>query len=152
GAIWEKLQQLGNWIWEKTAPIRSLAEQAWIWIKNKLGIGEGPEGQNGILQWIQRKAEGIWTEHVKPFIERHKKPLMAEAGMLVLLSPAGPLVIVGGAIAGLVAGIRWIKQNLRDKQQVIQQRGLLKGVIIPALMSAVKSVSSSLQKSAAFVT
>src|SRR5262249_2356813 len=48
GWVWEKIQQLGSWIWEKTEPIRKAVSRAWKWIKDKLGIGEGPEGQDGI--------------------------------------------------------------------------------------------------------
>ena len=44
GAAWEKIQALGNWIWDKTEPVR----YAWTWIKKKLGVGEGAEGQDGL--------------------------------------------------------------------------------------------------------
>ena len=46
GQQWEQLQKLGEWIWDKTAPVRERAASAWTWLKNKIGVGEGPEGQN----------------------------------------------------------------------------------------------------------
>jgi phage-related protein len=50
GWVWDKISSFGRWLWDLTAPIRRALARAWRWIKNKLGIGEGPEGQNGILQ------------------------------------------------------------------------------------------------------
>ena len=50
------IQAAAQWIWDKTATIRAVAERAWIWLKNKIGIGEGAEGQNGILQWVAAQA------------------------------------------------------------------------------------------------
>ena len=64
------IQDVAQWIWDKTATIRAVAAEAWTWLKNKIGIGEGPEGQNGILQWVQRKLEAAWDwlkEKLAPF-------------------------------------------------------------------------------------
>ncbi|HET7833884.1 MAG TPA: DUF4157 domain-containing protein [Gallionella sp.] len=152
GAAWERVKQLGRWIWEKTAPIRSLLSRAWTWIKNKLGIGEGPEGQDGILQWVKRKAQTIWDERIKPFYERFRRPILVVAGVLVMLSPAGPVIAIGAAIGGLAAGIRWIRQNLRSREAVVQQRGVLQGVIIPGILGAVNRVSTFLVEKAQFIS
>ena len=76
---------MASWIWEKTIPIRRILNRAWVWIKNRLGIGEGPEGQNGILQWVQRKAQQVWDERIKPFIERYKRPLMVIGGVQLIM-------------------------------------------------------------------
>jgi phage-related protein len=151
GAAWERIQQLGRWIWEKTAPIRRILNRAWTWIKNKIGIGEGPEGQDGILQWVQRKAQAVWDQHLKPFYERYRRPILIVAGVLVMLSPAGPLIAIGAAIGGLAVGIRWIRQNLRNRQAIVQQRGYLQGVIIPGIMGAVNRVSAFVLEKAQFI-
>src|SRR5262249_1574193 len=86
GRVWEEVERIGRWIWEKTQPVRDLAARAWRWLKNLIGIGEGEEGQNGILQWFQRKASAAWdwvAEKIAPF----KKQLLIIAGVLVMLSP-----------------------------------------------------------------
>src|SRR5438105_12905128 len=53
------------------------------------------EGQNGILQWVQRKVESVW-EWFKAKIEPYKKQLVIVAGVLggivLLASPAGPIL------------------------------------------------------------
>jgi hypothetical protein len=151
GEAWDKLQALGRWIWDKTAPVRDRISRAWTWLKNKLGIGEGPEGQDGILQWVQRKAEQVWDQKIKPFVDRFRKPLMVIGGVLLLLSPAGPIIAIGAGIAGLIMGIRWIKQNMATRDGVVSQRDFLRGTILPALMGAVGAVTGALSKAAAFV-
>jgi hypothetical protein len=151
GAVWEKIQGLAAWIWKKSEPLRKLGERAWTWLKNKLGVGEGPEGQDGLLQWVQRKAGEAW-DWVKAHIEPIKKPLMVVGGILLLLSPAGPLIAIGAGVAGLILGIRWIRQHLNSPNGVVDQQSFVRHTILPAIMGAVDSVTSALRKAAAFVT
>lgn len=151
GQAWEKIQQFSTGVWTKTEPIRKATGRAWTWIKNKLGIGEGPEGQNGILQWVQRKAEGAWG-WIKAKIEPFKKPLLIVGGVLLLLSPAGPLIALGAGVAGLIVGIRWIHQHWHTPQFVIQMRETLHNTIIPGIMNAVNSVKSALTRATNFIT
>ena len=150
GAIWEKIQRFGNWVWEKTQPIRDLLGRAWKWIKDKLGVGDEPEGQNGLLQWFQKKAAAAW-DWLKAKIEPIKKPLMVVAGVLVMLSPAGPIIAIGAAVGGLIMGIRWIRQHLNTPDGVVKNRGVLQGVIIPGIMNAVKGLTGKLSSIAASI-
>ena len=143
GVVWEKIEQLASWIWKKTEPIRDLAARAWRWVKNKLGIGEGPEGQNGLLQWVQEKASAVW-DVVKAKIEPIRKPLMVVAGILLAFSPAGPILLIAGAAVGLYKAVRWIKANLSTPDGVVRQREALRTQIIPAITSAVAGVSGRL--------
>lgn len=151
GQAWEQIQRFGRWIWDKAAPIRNVLARAWTWVKNKLGIGEGPEGQDGILQWVQRKAQEVWDEHIRPFIERHRRPLMVIAGILVMMSPAGPFIAVGAIIGGLIIGIGWIRRHLRTPSGVVNQRDFLRQVIVPGILSAIGRVSTFLTEKARLV-
>ncbi len=155
GAVWEKIQQLGSWIWEKTEPIRNKVAKAWTWLKNKLGIGEGPEGQNGLLQWVQNKASEAW-EWIKQKIEPIKKPLLIVAGVaggiVVMLSPAGPFIAAGAAIGGLIAGIRWIRQHLNKPDGVVSNRDMLQKVIIPGIINAIHSFTGKIASAASAIT
>ncbi len=151
GAVWDKLSQLGNWIWEKTAPVRKALSRAWTWVKDKLGIGEGPEGQNGLLQWVQRKAGEAW-DWIKAKLEPIRKPLMVVGGILLMLSPAGPVIAIGGAVYGLIRGVSWLASQLRSSGSVVGQRGVLEGTIIPGIMRAVDAVTGALGRAAAFIT
>jgi phage-related protein len=140
GAIWEEIERIGRWIWEKTQPVRDWLSRAWRWLKNLIGIGEGEEGQNGILQWFQRKASAAWDwvmEKIAPF----KRQLLIVAGVLVMLSPAGPIIAIGAAAAGILRGIQWIRQNMRSRSAVVQQQSFLRGTILPAILGAIDRVS-----------
>jgi hypothetical protein len=143
GAVGEKIQQLGAWIWEKTQPVRDWLARAWTWVKNQLGIGESEEGQNGLLQWVQRKAGEAW-DWLKPKIEPYKKPLTVAAGIALMFSPAGPFLAAGAGIAGFITAVRWIRQNMSSRNAVVDQRSVLERTILPAIMKATDRVSSAL--------
>lgn len=150
GAAWQRIQEFAGWVWDKTAPVRRLAARAWTWVKNRLGIGEEAEGQNGLMQWIQRKASPAW-EWVKERIEPIKRPLMIVGGVLLMLSPAGPFIALGAGVAGLIIGIRYLRQ-MRTPGFIVQMREALHGHIIPGIMSAAHSVTGALSRAASFIT
>ncbi len=144
GQAWEKIQQFGNWLWEKTAKIRDTAGRAWKWIKEKIGIGEEPENQNGIIQWIERKVSEVWNK-IKDRIEPIKRPLMVVGGILALLSPAGPFLAIGVSIFGLIQGIRWIRQYMGSDDGVVKNRNILQDIVIPTITGAIKGFTQKLQ-------
>jgi len=151
GEVWARIQALGQKLWDSTQKIRDAGQDAWQWVKDRLGIGEGPEGQNGLLQWVKAKADEAW-KWLKPRIEPYKKQLAVIAGIVLLLSPAGPLLLAAGAVVGLMYGIRWIRQYLRSRADLIAQRGVLEGVIIPGLMQGIAMVTGALKSAAASVS
>jgi hypothetical protein len=151
GAIWEQIQRIGRWIWEKTQPIRDWLSRAWRWFKNWLGIGEGEEGQNGILQWFQRKASEAW-EWVSARLAPYKRQILIVIGILALLSPAGPIIAITAVAAGIMRGIQWLRQNMRNRGSVVQGRGILRGVILPAILGAIDRVSSVIRSIASAIT
>ncbi|GJH13035.1 hypothetical protein CBA19CS11_29375 [Caballeronia novacaledonica] len=155
GEQWEALQQLGDWIWAKTARVRELGQKAWNWLKNKIGIGEGPEGQNGILQWIQGKASAAW-DWVQAKIAPYKKQITAVAatiaGVAVMISPAGPIVLAGAAIYGAIQGVRWIRANLGGGNAIVRARAYAQGVLIPQLIGSIGKMTAAITKMAGAVT
>ena len=151
GAIWDTIERIGRWIWEKTQPVRDWAARAWRWLKNFIGIGEGEEGQNGILQWFQRKASAAWDwvmERIAPF----KRQLLIVAGVLVMLSPAGPFIAIGAAAAGILRGIQWLRQHMRSRNSVVQQQSFLRGTILPAILSGINAASGAIGRVAGAIT
>lgn len=63
---WQFIQDLGQDIWDWASPVvnavRNVMSDAWNWIKAQLGLpdDEGND-QNGLIQWVQDKAQGAWT-------------------------------------------------------------------------------------------
>ena len=142
---WNMLQKLGNWVWDNTAWIRGKAAQVWTWIKNKLGIGDGPEGQNGILQWVQAKLNAAWDK-IKTKLASYQAQILAVAkvvGVVALaVSPAGPIMAAGAAVYGVVQAVRWIKANWRGNL-VVQARAYLQQTLIPALLGVAKKLGNA---------
>ncbi|HLK69158.1 MAG TPA: DUF4157 domain-containing protein [Bryobacteraceae bacterium] len=151
GKVWEKIQSIAGWIWDITAPIRRALMRAWRWVKDKLGIGEGPDGQNGILQWVQRKAQSAWDNYILPFIERFKRPLMVVAGILVMLSPAGPIIAIGAIAVGVVKGVQAIRQYFGTRGGIVNARSILQNEIIPGIVNTINRVAAWLKEKAQFV-
>lgn len=150
GAVWQRIQDFAEKLWDKTQPIRDAIARAWTWFKNKLGIGEGPEGQNGLLQWVQAKLTLIWDK-LKAKLEPYKKQIAIVAGVLVMLSPAGPIIAIGAVAVGLMYGIRWIARNLRNRGAVVDQRSVLERTIIPGMQSAIGAIAGALQRAAGWL-
>ena len=150
--IGEAIQAAADWIWKKTAWVRALAERAWVWLKNKIGIGDGPEGQDGILQWIQRKAEAAWAV-IKAKIEPFKRELIIIGTVIgavaLAVSPAGPILAIGAAVAGAVQGLRWIAANWGKGNLIVQARVYLEKTLIPSLLGAISKLTGAVTALAA---
>lgn len=152
---WEQLKSLAEWIWDKAKPIRDFAARAWTWLKNKIGIGEGPEGQNGILQWVQAKAGAAW-DWVQAKIEPYKKQITAVAtvvgGIALMVSPAGPVILAGAAIYGVIEGVKWIRANLAGGNAIVRARVYAQTVLIPKLMGAIGKMTAAVTRMATAVS
>ncbi len=144
GDQWELIKSLASTIWQKTAPIREWAASVWIKFKNWLGIGDGPEGQNGILQWIEKKITDIWAK-IKEKIEPFKKQLMVVAGVLVLLSPAGPILAAGAVFAVVFTALNWIRKNIHSPADIVKLRVKFEKEILPSLMGGLQKASAALK-------
>ena len=155
GEKWAALQQLIGWVWDLVKPVRDMSAKAWTWVKNKIGIGEGPEGQDGILQWVQAKAGKAW-DWVQAKIEPYKKQIMttlaAVAGVALLVSPAGPFILAGAAIYGVVQGVKWIRANLAGGNAIVRARAYAQTVLIPQMIGAINKMTAAVTKMAATVS
>jgi hypothetical protein len=155
GRQWDQLKQLGEWIWDKTAPVRRLASRAWTWLKNKIGIGEGPEGQNGILQWIQGKARAAWDwvqAKLAPYKRQITTALTVIGGIAVMISPAGPIILAGAAIYGVIQGVRWIRANMAGGNAIVRARAYAQTVMIPQIMAAINRMTTAVTRMASSVS
>jgi hypothetical protein len=147
----EKLQAVGKWIWDKTATIRSFANKMWTWFKNKLGIGEGAEGSDGLLQWVQRKIDAAWTiikAKLEPFKQQIISIGLTVGSVALALSPAGPVLAVGAAVTGAVKGLRWIYANWGKGNLIVQARTYLEQSLIPMLLGAANRLGAAVTQMA----
>ncbi len=134
-AAWQKVQQVAAWLWDKTEPIREFGSTAWNWLKKVIGIGSGPDGRNGIIQWVQAKAQGAW-DWIKSHLDAVPGPLKA-AGVLLALSPAGPVLVAGALAYGVVKGAKWLWKNLKDPDTLVRMRQTLVDEVLPELRESI---------------
>jgi hypothetical protein len=147
---WARIQQFGQWLWDKTEPIRDAGSMAWNWLKDIIGIGSGADGRNGIIQWVQARAEGVWT-WVKSKLGPIPAPLKVAGGALLLLSPAGPLLAAGALAFGVVKGAKWLWNNLRDPDSLARMRNILVEEVLPQLRSSVGAVKDFINNGVAWL-
>ncbi|GAB3434959.1 hypothetical protein GCM10027436_12530 [Actinophytocola sediminis] len=150
-AAWQKIQQVAQWLWDRTQPIRDLGSTAWTWLRNTIGIGEGPEGRNGIIQWVQARAQGVW-DWLRSKLATIPTPLKVAGGALLALSPAGPVLAAGAAAYGVVKGARWLWDNLSDPNTLVRLRHTLVDEVLPDLRAGVGAVKDALTSGVTWLT
>jgi hypothetical protein len=160
--IWDWIKRYASWHWSVLKTIAHeaqalvdgiddspVAKQVWTWFRNKIGFGDGPEGHDGLLQWVQRKLSEAWTlvsAGLAPFKKQIVTAAATVGAVLLALSPAGPVIAVGAAIAGAAVGLRWIVANWGKGNMIVQARHYLHGTLIPALLGAMHGVEGAVAR------
>lgn len=146
GQKWDEIKAVASWIWQATTFMRKFYGDAWTWLKNKIGIGDGPEGENGILQWVQGKVEAAWGV-IKTALAPFKNEIVAigatVGAVAVMLSPAGPVMAVGAAGYAIVQGVRWIAANWGNGALLVRSRDYIQKNLIPSLVSGAQRFQNS---------
>lgn len=145
--IADLVQRAAKWLWEKTSGLREPYIQMWNLLKNILGLGDSPEGQNGILQWAEQKLTQAWDAiklRLQPYTEQLKAIGIAVGGVLLALSPAGPILALGAAAVEVGKGIAWIAQNWGRGTIMATARVFVEKTLIPPLVAALDRVTASI--------
>jgi phage-related protein len=143
GDIWQEVKDLGNWIWEETKParewIQELGGDIWSWIKELLGVGEGVEGQQGLVQWITEMAGKAWGEIKKelaPVIEPVRE-LLAEVRAIL---PMEEILNLRETIRAWLADMQEMIGTMRQPADVADQQDVLRDEILPAVLATVEAL------------
>ncbi|MGJ7506618.1 AHH domain-containing protein [Variovorax sp. GT1P44] len=144
GQQWEQVKQLASWIWQLSEPLRSLGQDAWTWLKNKLGIGDGPDGENGILQWAQGKLSAAWSG-VKALLEPFGKQVaVVRAGLAAVADTlTGPISTVGSLVTQVGKGIGWLASHLANGKSIVEARSYVEKSLIPPLIDGLRRSSGA---------
>ncbi|HNP83884.1 MAG TPA: DUF4157 domain-containing protein [Nitrospira sp.] len=153
-AVWEWVQGIGRSIWNWLLPVREALGSAWDAIKGFLGLNADETGEEGFIQWAQRKASEIWEgikEELRPIIE----PARALVGKIQALVPLN-------AILNLRATIQdWLQQAAatatgmgEDASNVgnIAAQTSLRDQILPAIQQSLESFRGSIAAAATWVS
>ena len=88
-------------------------------------------------------AKGLWEGFAKTF-EPIKKPLMAIGGVLVLLSPLGPIVVLTEVISPVWAKLSWLWENFNRDDVIAWGHAILREDILPGILGSVGGVAAAL--------
>ncbi|MBK6467792.1 MAG: hypothetical protein IPF96_13745 [Rhodobacter sp.] len=141
GAVWKTFTGLVTWVWDLIAPLREQA--AWAWEK----VTEYFEIAWTSTADIRKTLEGYASEAFKAFlklIEPIKTPLMVAGGILLALSPLGPIVVASLVVPPLWQKITWLAQNWTKLDVVVEARQYLHDVILPGIIGVVDGVKAVL--------
>ncbi|MCX7099068.1 MAG: DUF4157 domain-containing protein [Methylococcales bacterium] len=152
--VWNWVQEIGKNIWNWLLPVRETIGSAWDVIKGLLGLNYDETGEEGLIQWAQRKASETWEgikEELRPIIE----PARALVGKIQALIPLS-------AILNLRATIQdWLQQAVatatgmgEDASNVgnIADQTSLRDQILPAIQQSLESFRGSIASAATWVS
>ncbi|MFI7282547.1 DUF4157 domain-containing protein [Micromonospora chersina] len=148
GAVWESFTRLGGWLWDLTAPIRAGASYAWDWLCTQFGLAW--DSTEGARSWLGNLANSAW-ETLRATIEPIRIPLMVVGGILVLLSPLGPVVVLTQVLPPLWDGLTWLWENWNTREILVAARQVLQDRILPTVIGAVTGAADTLAAAAAWL-
>nr|WP_275587233.1 DUF4157 domain-containing protein [Micromonospora terminaliae] len=148
GAVWESFTRLGGWLWDLTAPIRAGASYAWDWLSTQFGLAW--DSTEGARSWLGNLANSAW-ETLRTTIEPIRTPLMVVGGILVLLSPLGPVVVLTQVLPPLWDGLTWLWENWNTREILVAARQVLQERILPTVIGAVSGAADTLAAAAAWL-
>jgi hypothetical protein len=107
-------------------------------------VGAAWESGVDLWDWIKEKAKAAWDKAknaIQPFIG----PLKVAGLTLLLLSPLGPILVIGAAGYGIFQAAKWLYNNWDKLDIVIKARKILQEQIIPWIQSSIASLKSALK-------
>ncbi|WNM39419.1 DUF4157 domain-containing protein [Micromonospora halotolerans] len=148
GAVWESFTRLGGWLWDLTAPIRAGASYAWDWLSTQFGLAW--DSTEGARSWLGNLANSAW-EALRATLAPIRTPLMVVGGILVLLSPLGPVVVLTQVLPPLWDGLTWLWENWNTREILVAARQVLQERILPTVIGAVTGAAGTLAAAAAWL-
>ncbi|PWT95569.1 MAG: hypothetical protein C5B55_01115, partial [Blastocatellia bacterium] len=107
--IWKDVEETASAIWKALKPLRD--EIAEIWNAVTDFLAEGKRTYDSWMQSFVNDALDKWEEikaKLKPYMGYVKTGAKVAGAIVVLLSPAGPFVVLGLVIYGLYLGVKYL--------------------------------------------
>ena len=139
GTVWDWITSTAAWLWDLIAPIREAISRAWNWLMRQFGIAWKATGS--VLDWLKGKAQQAWN-WLMGVIEPIKTPLMIIGGVLLMLSPLGPIVAIGAGAYAIYRGVQWVRENW-NSEVFVRFRNYLKEHVFDVISSAIESLKNA---------
>jgi hypothetical protein len=149
GAVWKWIEETAKWIWDKTAPVREKIGAAWDWIKKQFGIAW--ESGSGVLDWFKEKAKAAWDK-VYEFTKPIHGPLKVIGGILLILSPMGPIILIWKGAPVLWDALTWLYTQWKKTDFIVAARNVLTEHILPAIASGAQMAAGLLESASTWIS
>lgn len=149
GSIWESIRGFIRDVGAVIRRVRNALGGAWSRVKDWLGIGaeDGTEEGGGLWNWIKDKAVSLWNAIKRP-LQPIMGPLRTVGSVLLLISPAGPVIAVIHAWPYLRQAFNWVREQWRDLNLVVRARRFWSETVLPAIREAAQRVGDALVNAA----
>jgi len=152
GEAWKGIKDFFQSIWDSTEPLRREVGAAWDWLKKKIGIGSGPEGENkdGILQWASKKIGEAW-DWIKKEMEPVTKPMMALWDKIKAIIPLDKILHLRDTVHEWLGNLKKMTANLQKKEDVVENQDVLRKEILPAIKMRIAQLKGKVAEAGAWV-
>ena len=147
---WEEIKALGRQIWDWTQPVRDALAAAWNWVKEQLGIGNEPEGQDGLLQWVQRELGEAWN-WIKGQLQPIIGPMQALVEKIKAIIPLDAILNLRTTVHEWLQHAKDMVLHMRQPQGVTQNQEALRDKILPAIKGAIVSLGGKIADAGTWV-
>ncbi|MFK7868711.1 MAG: DUF4157 domain-containing protein [Roseobacter sp.] len=154
GDVWETIENIASYIWDKTQPIRDYGLGAWDWLKGKLfgssdNAGEG-DSRDGIIGWFKGKALDAW-DWVKDKTRPVWQPLNDAVESVTKMIPPAFVEKLGEKMTKFADDVEETTDNLDDGSSLSENREALKG-ILPSLDEVLVAARDVIKGAGTFLT
>ncbi|MEL6619997.1 MAG: DUF4157 domain-containing protein [Pseudomonadota bacterium] len=153
GDIWDTVEGIGEYIWDKTKPIRDLSETAWDWISEQLfGPSDASAGgdENGIVGWFSDKAMEAW-DWIKDQTRPVWEPVSEAVETVNELIPPAFVADLGEKMTSFADDVESTTEELDQGSSVAENREALQG-ILPSLDEIITTVRGVIVGAGEFLT
>ncbi|KAA6439398.1 DUF4157 domain-containing protein [Dyadobacter flavalbus] len=152
-AIWEGIKQVAAFIWKGFSPVRDAVSAAWDWLQRMLGLNADETGEEGLIQWAQRKVEAVWEEIkelVRPVIEPARQLVTRIASFI----PLGAILNLRQTIQDWLAKVVATSAAMGGDASNIGNEAAqtsLRNQILPAVQASIHNLKGSISEAAAWI-
>lgn len=150
GGVWEAVSGVARTVGGWLQTVRGYATQAFDWVAQRLGF-PGGGGEGGLMEWLKGKASAVWDQ-IKQTLQPLIGPLKTVGGVLLALSPMGPLFLAVRYGPQIVEAVQWLWANRGNPDAARLNPQLLGGSILPKILSAGQGFVSAVKGAASWLT
>lgn len=149
GSLWDKIKALGAKIWSVVDYVKTGLLDVWSEVKHFLGIGDSPDDQHGLIQWIQDKAEAAWGE-IKTVLAPVVDPIKAAATEIAAFIPLDKIVHLRETVTAWLDSVASMADSMGE-DQVAEKQDSLRKTILPAVLKRVASLRDGILSAGSWV-